>query len=148
MGVFSSKPQEDLIERSPAVKQNNNNQPKLSAEEIINAKGKGGAYIYANIYKWFTETSGLGLAELAAKLMNPAPAKKEEMIAECIDQWEERCSRLSSFGPEHELGEVYKTAALKKILVGEAVRNFEFVASGQRFSARFYGGRARDDSRF
>ena len=53
--------------------------------KITNSKGKGGAYIYADIYKWFTETSGLGLVEQAAKLMNPSPAEKEDAIAECIE---------------------------------------------------------------
>ena len=92
---------------------------------ITNARGQGGAYIYADMHRWLTETSGLGLAEQANKLMNPPPAKREDLIAECIEQWEEKCSRLANYGSEHELPEVYKTAALKKILVGEAVRNFD-----------------------
>jgi len=47
MGVFSSKPQNDLIERSPAVKQN---KPKPSADELLNTKGTEGLaeYLAAN----------------------------------------------------------------------------------------------------
>ena len=36
-----------------------------------------------------------------------------------------KCSRLANYGSEHELQEVYKMAALKKIIVGEAIRNFD-----------------------
>ena len=38
--------------------------------------------MYAEVYKWLTETSGLGLTEQAGLLMNPKPAAKEEYIAE------------------------------------------------------------------
>ena len=53
--------------------------------KIRSAKSKSGAYLYADIYKWFTETSGLGLAEQAIKLINPDPAKKEEGLAEALE---------------------------------------------------------------
>ena len=43
--------------------------------------------MYAEVYKWFTETSGLGLAEQMGLLMNPKPANKEEDIAEVIETW-------------------------------------------------------------
>ena len=46
--------------------------------------------MYAEVYKWFTETSGLGLTEQAALLMNPKAAGKEEEIAEAIEVWEEK----------------------------------------------------------
>ena len=82
-----------------------------------NAKGQGGAYLYADIYKLFTETLGLGLAEHATKLMNPPQAKREDVIAESIEHWEEKCSRLASYGSEHELPDVNRMATLKKILV-------------------------------
>ena len=44
---------------------------------VTNAQAKGGAYLFADIYKWFTETSGLGLAEQAMRLINPAQVEKE-----------------------------------------------------------------------
>ena len=33
-----------------------------STHRVNNAKSKGGIYMYAEVCKWFTETSGLGLA--------------------------------------------------------------------------------------
>ena len=33
--------------------------------------------LYGNVYKWYTETSGLGLAQQAQKLMEPQAAKSE-----------------------------------------------------------------------
>ena len=41
--------------------------------------------MYAVTYKWFTETSGLGLAEQAAALIDPKLAAREEDIAEAIE---------------------------------------------------------------
>ena len=35
---------------------------------VNNAKPRGGAQMYAEVYQWFTETSGLGLAEQATVL--------------------------------------------------------------------------------
>ena len=37
-------------------------------------------------FGWFTQTSGLGLMEQAAKLMNPKQASKETDVAEAIEQ--------------------------------------------------------------
>ena len=58
------------------------------------------------------------------KLMNPPAAKREDMIAEYIEAWEEKCGRLANYGAEHELPKIYKTAAQEMILCGEAFRNF------------------------
>ena len=88
-------------------------------------KVKGGLRMYLDIYKWFTETSGLGLTEQAGKLMNPAPAKSEGKISECIEQWEEKCNRLARYGSELQLNPIFKIVALRKILVGEALRDFD-----------------------
>ena len=54
--------------------------------------------MYAEVYKWFTETSGLGLMEQAAKLMDPKQASKEEEIAEAIELWEEKTYRPARHG--------------------------------------------------
>ena len=41
----------------------------------------------AEVYKWFTETSGLGLMEQAAKVMHLDRATKGEIIGEAIELW-------------------------------------------------------------
>ena len=74
--------------------------------KMTNARDRGGAWVYADIYKWSTETSGLALSEHASKLMNPPAAKREDLIAECIEEWEENCIRLANYGPEHVLADV------------------------------------------
>lgn len=43
---------------------------------VNNAKPRGGVMMYADVCRWFTKTSGLGLAEQTAKLMNPKAAAK------------------------------------------------------------------------
>ena len=59
--------------------------------------------MYAEVYKWFTDISGLGLTEQAGLFMNPKPAAQEEDIAGAIEVWEEKvnvgCLRLSNMLP-------------------------------------------------
>ena len=52
--------------------------------------------------------------------MDRPQAKREEDIAECLDEWEDKCSKLARHGSEYVLPDMYKTAALQKILVGQA----------------------------
>ena len=81
--------------------------------------------MYAEVYKWFTETSGLGLMEQSAKLMQPALAGKEEEIAEAIELWEEKMNRLAQHGEEFQLSDTFKKVALKRILLGKTRDNFD-----------------------
>ena len=83
--------------------------------------------MYAEVYRWFTETSGLGLMGQAAKLMDPKPAAKEADVAEAIEQWEEKVNCLARHGEEYKLNETFKKSALKKILVGKILDNFEIL---------------------
>ena len=76
--------------------------------------------MYAEVYKWFTETSGRGLTEQAARLMDPNPAAKEENIADVIELWEEKSNRLARHGGAYRLPEAHKTVALKKIIIGKS----------------------------
>ena len=86
---------------------------------VNNARPRGGVMMYAEVYRWFTETSGLGLAEQSAQLMNPKAAAKEEDIAAAIELWEERSSRLARHGVDYALPNAFKKVALKKVLVGK-----------------------------
>ena len=51
-------------------------------------KGQGVA-AYGVLYRWFTDVSGLGLAEQARMLMHPAPPKLEEELAEYVEMWQD-----------------------------------------------------------
>ena len=81
--------------------------------------------MYAEVHKWFTETSGQGLMEQTALMMNPKPAAKEEDVAEAIDMWEEKVNRLARHREDYRLSEAFKKAALNNILVGKLKDNFE-----------------------
>ena len=67
-------------------------------QRITNLKGHGGVRMYAEVYKWFTETSGQGLMEQMQAMMDPKPASKEEETAEAIEAWEEKMNRLARTG--------------------------------------------------
>ena len=92
---------------------------------IMNVKKHGGIRMYAEVYKWFKETSGLGLTEQASSLMNPKPAAKEENIAEAIEVWEEKCNRLARHGKMYDLAEASRVEALKKRVIGKTKKYCE-----------------------
>ena len=54
-------------------------------QRIQNVQSQGGVRMYAEVYRWFTETSGQGLVSQAGELLNPAPAANEFKIAEAIE---------------------------------------------------------------
>ncbi len=41
------------------------------------------------MYRWFTDVSGLGLAEQTRRPMHPHPPKKEEELAEHVEMWQD-----------------------------------------------------------
>ena len=101
-------------------------------QRVANEQEYGGSRMYAEVHKWFTETSGLGLAEQTARLMDPKPAAKEEHVAEAIELWEERCNRLARHGPDYEMANIFKKVVLKKILVGRTKENYELWEAERR----------------
>ncbi len=80
---------------------------------------------YAILYRWFTEISGMGLAKQARRLMQPETPKKEEEIAQPIEEWEMRLNRLAAHGKEYELNAIFKNIALRYLTVGRARECFE-----------------------
>ena len=78
-----------------------------------------------DIDKYFTETSGLGLAEQARRLMHPDPVKKEEELMMILGDWVQKCDRLAEYGAQSELPSVFNMVAVQCLLVGEAKRHFE-----------------------
>ena len=81
--------------------------------------------MYAEVHKLLTETSGLGLVEQSALLMNPKPAAREEYIAETIEVWEEKVNRLARHGDDYRLSETFRKVALQRMQVGKLKDNFE-----------------------
>ena len=84
-----------------------------------------GIKAYCCVYRWFTEISGLGLSEQARRLMHPDPPKKEEDLAEFVDQWTERVRRLEAHGDKYALPALYKVTALRYLMVGKSKELFE-----------------------
>ena len=57
--------------------------------------------MYAEVYKWFTETSGEGLMNQTALIMHPKAASKEEDIADAVEAWESMINRMAMYGEDH-----------------------------------------------
>ena len=95
-----------------------------------------GIMAYIAIYKWFTGTTGLGLAARATRIMHPQTPKKEEDIIAAIDRWNEQMKLLANYGASHELPNVFKIAALKTLMnVGKAKEYFETIESTKDFDS-------------
>ena len=94
-------------------------------QRLTNLQKHGGIRMYAEVYKWFTETSGQGLMEQMQATMNPKAATKEEETSEAIEAWEDKMNRLARYGEEYKLPETGKKVALKNMLVGNIRDNFE-----------------------
>ena len=92
---------------------------------MLNGETKGGIHVYTEVYKWFTETSGLRLAEQARKLMHPDPIKREEELADRIEDWVQKVDRLSRHGGDYEMAPAFKVAALQHMLSGEPRRMYQ-----------------------
>ena len=91
---------------------------------VKNSVHKGGVYAYVDVYRYCTETSGLGVTAQASKLINPDPVKREEDVSDQVEEWVKKCDRLARHGTQYELAPMYKTVALGKVLIGETKRAF------------------------
>lgn len=92
---------------------------------IQKGESHGEIRMYVEVYKSFTETSGLGLMEQATRLMTPKRATKEELVAEAIGLWEENVNRIARHGEEYQLNDAFKHVALMKILTGKTLDHFD-----------------------
>ena len=66
--------------------------------KVNNGLAKGGVYVYVDIYKHFTETSGLGLAAQALKRIQPDKIKSKEELTVKLEDWVQKCNRLADYG--------------------------------------------------
>ena len=91
---------------------------------------------YGVLYRWFTDVSGLGLAEQARMLMHPAPPKKEEDLAEHVEMWQDKMRRLEAHVDEFKLAPVFKTNALRTLTIGKAKEYFDLWEAEQTTPTR------------
>ena len=94
-------------------------------DRIKNLKAGDGLHAYMVLHKWFTDVSGMGLAEQARKLMHPDPPKDESGLSEAIETWTDKVKRLEAHGPSFKMGPVFKMNALKSLMVGKSKEYFE-----------------------
>ena len=93
----------------------------------IRTRNGQGISQFVELYKWSMGTSGEGLSQRAIKIMTPTPPKNESEIASSIDKWCTQLEAIERHGESHQLADVYKVAALKSLIIGEAKDNFETV---------------------
>ena len=93
-------------------------------QRIHCSRKKGGIHMCAEVYRWITETSDLGLAEQAARLIDLKQASSEAGLADAIESWQEKSDRLARHWEAYKLPDTYNKIALKHILVGETRERF------------------------
>ena len=77
-------------------------------------RSKNGIRAWAWIYNWYTATSGMGLSQRTAMVMQPTQCKKDEDVIGRIEMWMDELAEITELGGE-ELAWGYKTAAMKMI---------------------------------
>ncbi len=77
------------------------------------------------MYRWFTDVSGLSLAEQARRLMHLDPPKKEEEFAEHEEMWQDEMRRQEAHGDELKLAAVLKVNVLRMLLTGKAKEHLD-----------------------
>ena len=80
---------------------------------IQNMQPHGGVRMCAGVCKGLADTSGLGLMEQAAKLMQPKLAAKEEEVAAAVELWDDKGNRLARHGDEYQLHGTFRKVALR-----------------------------------
>ena len=80
---------------------------------------------YMEVFKWFTETTGLAMTERMKTIMTPTPPKKEEDIADAIAKWVEQCKAVEDMGASYVLPESFRKIALKSLMIGRGKEYYE-----------------------
>jgi hypothetical protein len=84
-----------------------------------------GVVAHGVLYRWVANVSGLGLAEQARMLMQPAPPKPEEELAEHVEMWQDKMRRLEADGDEVKLAPAFKINALRTLMIGKSREYFD-----------------------
>ncbi len=77
------------------------------------------------VSRWFTDVSGLGLAEQVRRLMHPEPPRREEELARHVEFLQDKMRRLEAHGDEYKLEPVFKINTLKMLMTSKAKEYFD-----------------------
>jgi hypothetical protein len=94
-------------------------------DKIRMVRKGAGATAYGVLKFWFTDGSGLGLAEQARMLMHPSPLKKEEELAEYVEMWQDEMRGLEAHGEDFKLAPLFKINDLRMLMTGNAREYFD-----------------------
>ena len=94
-------------------------------DRVKNVDVNNGLQAYMILYRWFTDVSGMGLAEQARRLMHPDPPKDEGGLADAIEAWYDKMTRLETHGNDYKMAPIFKVNALKFLMVGRSKDFFE-----------------------
>jgi hypothetical protein len=109
MGLLRDEYQEYFKEASGDIWKILIDKTEAEAYDKIKMIAQGdGLRAYGVVYRWFTDVSGLGLAEQARRLMHPDPPKREDELAEHVEMWQDKMRRLEAHGDEYRLAPVFK----------------------------------------
>ncbi len=88
-------------------------------------KGEG-ITAFGVVYRWFTDVSGLRLAEQARMLMHPSPPKRQEDLVEHVEMWHDRMRRLEAHGEKFNLAPLCKINTLRMLTAGKTKAYFDW----------------------
>ena len=88
-----------------------------------------GLWAYIRVHRWFSQTTEQGMTKRRISIMNPDPVKHDWEISEAIESWEERYRQLVEEDAEERLGEKYRMAAVRNLLVGDIKKHVDLKES-------------------
>ena len=91
-----------------------------TAEGVIEGTRKAGMEGFRQINLWYTQLGGWGLSEMRSRLISPQAVPESEII-EAIESYESDYKEYCEVGGG-ELGDEYRTQALRNMLTGELRR--------------------------
>lgn len=93
---------------------------------LVKNEKRDGLMSFMRLNKFFTETSGRGMADRRRAVMRPDKSTKEEDIFRNVEKWEEEVRDLERLTGETVLSEGFKKTAIKEICCGRVEQEVDF----------------------
>ena len=93
---------------------------------LVKNTKRDGLMSLMRLNKFFTETSGRGMADRRRAVMRPDKSLKEEDIFRNVEKWEEEVRDLERLTGETVLSEGLKKTAIKEIWCGRVEQEVDF----------------------
>ena len=93
-----------------------------------------GIKAYQKVYLWFSGVSGMALTARSRMVMQPEVPKKDEDLADAVEEWVKQLRVLRGYGPQYDLNVSFKVTALETIMENKKDKFEEFEEDAKKIS--------------